>query len=88
MQRLNGPEIVRLREAKGMSQVELARASGIRQRSLSGYESGKVANQRTNPRGRQLHPAVPKAIAEALEVELDAILLDPDSAEPDENEAA
>jgi transcriptional regulator with XRE-family HTH domain len=79
--RLNGPAIVQLREAKGMSQIELARASGVKQRSLSGYESGKVGNKRRNRRGRQLHPGVGLRIAQALGVKLDAITLDSDSSE-------
>lgn len=89
MQLLNGPEIVRLRELKRWSQIRLARESGVPQTNLSGYETGRVANHRsaTDRRGRHLDPAIPAALADALQVPVEAILRDPDQDdEPDEDE--
>jgi transcriptional regulator with XRE-family HTH domain len=79
--RLNGPAIVELREARRMSQLDLARAAGINPSALCQYETGK--------RGKAVHPSVGGKIADALAVELEAIRLPADAElEPDPQDPA
>ncbi len=71
---LNGREIVRLREARGLSQADLARLVGMPTNTLCQYERGQRGNRHSKrwPDGR-LHPSVGVRIAKALGVELDTI---------------
>jgi transcriptional regulator with XRE-family HTH domain len=66
-ERLNGPEIVRLREAQGMNQAELARAAGLKSPALCQYER--------SVRGKRVHPRTVNRIAAALTVKREAILI-------------
>lgn len=87
MQRLNGPEIVRLREARGMNQADLAGAAGLKSPALCQYEKNK--------RGARVHPRTVNRIASALKVKREAILItveepatEPAEATADQDEAA
>jgi transcriptional regulator with XRE-family HTH domain len=84
MQRLNGPEIVRLRQGLGMSQTDLAEAAGLKSSTLSQYETG--ARGRVSPTGRThgrgVHPGIVSRIAKVLRVAREAILITVPDEEP------
>lgn len=60
---LVGPKVVKLREERGLSQADLARAIGVTRASMSQFESG----------GRQPSSATTLKIAHVLKVKFAAI---------------
>ena len=63
-----GEKVRRLRRGNGLTQVELARATGVSQGTIAQIENGEVQNPR---------PATIKALAEALSVSGMDLLDDP-----------
>ncbi len=72
---LNGPEIVRRREALGLRQKDLAALLDMEPSQLCNYETGKRGNPRRQRRGAGVHPRIGLRIAEALHCELEDITL-------------
>ena len=64
---INGPSLAAIRERSGLSQSDLARATGVSQGRISELESESP----------NIRPATGKALADALAVPLVAILTAP-----------
>lgn len=62
---LNGPALVAIRERSGLTQLALARASGVSQGRLSELEAGNL----------NVRPGTAKKLAEALQVPTTAITI-------------
>lgn len=77
---LDGPAIVALREARGMSQADLSDATGIKRPALCQYERGVRGHLPTS----SIHPSVGIRIARALGVKLKAITISAVADEPTE----
>lgn len=67
---INGSALQAIRERTGLTQSDLARASGVSQGRISEFESGT----------KNVRPATVKALADALAVPMTALISNPAAA--------